>query len=1173
MFETNSESVLKRRGLLHLALGWAVLSLAPARAEDFEFFEQKVRPVLVEHCYKCHSAEAEKVKGGLRLDSRDGWRAGGESGPAIIPGEPDKSLLIKAVRYLDKDLQMPPKDQKLSETQIADLVAWVKMGAPDPRTNRVEKVSAAPKSAINFDEARKAWAFQAPKPIPAPRVKDRSWVRSPVDNFILIKLEAKNLKPAPPAEKRALLRRSTFDLIGLPPTSEEMEDFLADKSKEAFAKVVERLLASPHYGERWGRHWLDVVRYTDSFDNRGLGGEGDVPEAYRYRDWVVNALNHDLPYDRFIIDQIAGDLLATNAPSGFDPERLVATGVYAIGEWGTGDADKEKMLTDIVDDQVDLTGRAFLGLTLACARCHDHKFDPIRTEDYYGMAGIFFSSHILPNPGVKTAGSPVLRIPLAAPAVLAARKQHEARTAELEKQIEATIDQGIAALATNLLPQTARYLVAAAEFNHRRKLQSNLTLEAFADACEQDRFYPVPEVLRQWVSYISSGELALLTKMVRDVRGNSGVHALQNPGGADTPSLTANTTDKEVSFITITLPARCIAVHPSPKAGVAAGWKIPIRGKVRISGRVADADDKCGDGIEWRLEVRASAGVRTLASGAIPNGGAQQLSDGKGADKLEAVEVSAGEILQLVILHKAGYECDTTTIELEIAQCDGEKRVWNLTRDLLPAFEAGVAAVNPCGDNFGNKEVWHFYDLAKRSGQGEFPVDSTMAKWIKAAASGSALRGPEITASSPTEDERGNDAMRVQIAVAATAVQEALESLHAAHGSQASALTNSPDWKFYRELINPKGAFWSALRGNDRIHSLESREILASLRGELAELKKNPLPALPVAHGLQEGGTPQSAHEGIPDVKVHIRGRYDRLGEVVRRRFPQILAGEDQELIAEGSGRLQLANWIASPENPLTARVMVNRIWQHHFGEGIVRTPNNYGKLGTPPTHPELLDYLATEFVKSGWSIKAVHRTIMLSSAYQQSSVPQAATFNVDPDNLLFGRMNRRRLESEAIRDSLLAVAGNLDRTLGGPAIRDLSTNRRTLYVMTIRSDRATYQALFDAADPAAIVEKRLDSTVSPQALFLLNHPFALTQTKSLADLVLKKGPSGNVGRIDWLYRRLYGRPANPREKQIGLAALGQALSAEVNGESTAAVAWEQYCQVLLCANEFIYVD
>jgi len=274
MFETHSESVLKRRGLLHLALAWAVLSLGPARAEDFEFFEQKVRPVLVEHCYKCHSAEAEKVKGGLRLDSRDGWRAGGESGPAIIPGEPDKSLLIKAVRYLDKDLQMPPKDQKLSEAQIADLVAWVKMGAPDPRTNRVEKVvSAAPKSSVSFEEARKAWAFQPPKATPPLKVKNTKWVRSPVDNFILSKLEAKNLKPASPADKRALLRRATFDLIGLPPTPGEMEDFLADASKGAFAKVVERLLGSPHYGERWGRHWLDVVRYTDSFDSRGLGGE------------------------------------------------------------------------------------------------------------------------------------------------------------------------------------------------------------------------------------------------------------------------------------------------------------------------------------------------------------------------------------------------------------------------------------------------------------------------------------------------------------------------------------------------------------------------------------------------------------------------------------------------------------------------------------------------------------------------------------------------------------------------------------------------------------------------------------------------------------------------------------------------------------------------------------
>jgi Protein of unknown function (DUF1553) len=299
------------------------------------------------------------------------------------------------------------------------------------------------------------------------------------------------------------------------------------------------------------------------------------------------------------------------------------------------------------------------------------------------------------------------------------------------------------------------------------------------------------------------------------------------------------------------------------------------------------------------------------------------------------------------------------------------------------------------------------------------------------------------------------------------------------------------------------------------------------------------------------------------------------LGELVPRRFPRIIAGDEQKPITEGSGRLQLADWIASPTNALTARVMVNRIWQHHFGEGIVRTPNNFGKLGTPPTHPELLDYLAHRFVDSGWSIKAMHRAIMLSAAYQQSSMPEAKTLKADPDNLLFGRMNRRRLESEAIRDSLLAVSGKLDKAVGGPAIRDLNTMRRTLYVMTIRSDRATYQFLFDAADPNVIVEKRMDSTVAPQSLFLLNHPFALAQTKALVERLIKDAPSGERAKIAWLYQQLYGREPSSQEIKIGQSALAQARGAakDNKADDSNSAAWEEYCQVLLCANEFVYVD
>src|SRR5947208_394659 len=969
--------------MIGLLMAAAFYPVAASPSRGVEFFEKKIRPVLVERCYKCHSARSEKVKGDLRLDSWEGMLKGGESGkPGVVPGDDNKSLLIESIRYKNEDLQMPPpKEGKLSDEQIADFVSWVKMGAPYPGTEESEIRN--PKSEIEL-----WWSFQSIKNPTVPSVKNRAWVKSPVDNFILAKLEGNGLTPAPPTDKRTLIRRATFDLIGLPPTPREVEAFLSDNSPDAFAKVVDRLLASPHYGERWGRHWLDVVRYTDSFDARGIGGEADVPEAYRYRDWVVNAFNHDLPYDQFIIQQIAGDILATSGPEGFDADKLIATGVMAIGEWGTGDADKEKMLTDIVDDQIDVTGRAFLGLTLACARCHDHKFDPIPTEDYYSLAGIYFSSHILPRPGAKTAGSAVLRIPLASTTELDLRKEKEIRAAALEREINAAT------------------------------------------------------------------RVALVNIPTRGAQNKSALTALNLSAGPDLPSAAANSGDTPLEFITIRLPARSVAVHPSPDRAAALAWQSPLNGAVEVRGRVADADDKCGNGIEWVLYH----GQKTLASGKIDNGGQEDIP------RAEA-EIPAGGLIPVAIFPKGkDHGCDTTVVELEIHERGGERRTWRVPDDVVGDLAAKA-----------NTGAWYFFAF-----QGEPPVT---------------LAPKEL----PAEEK-----------------------------------ASLARWK----------------------------EELAALRAELSR-------PVPVAHGLQEGGVPESAHAGIHDVQVHSRGRYYRLGRLVPRRFPRVLAGGNQQPITEGSGSLELAKWIASPANPLTARVMVNRLWQHHFGEGLVRTPNNFGKLGERPTHPELLDYLADRFIRAGWSIKSMQRAIMLSAVYQQSSVPTPQTLRADPENRRLGRMNRRRLEAEPLRDSLLAVAGELDGTLGAAAIRELDNRRRTLYLMTIRSDRSNYRMLFDAADPVSIVEKRIDSTVAPQALFLLNHPFVQAQVKVLAQRLTRESPTDDRGKIERLYQLLYGRPPTAQEMEVGLAAVASTSS----DASAIADAWDQYCQVLLCANEFIYVD
>ncbi len=958
-----------------LALAIALIRDVRAAEVNSEFFEKRVRPVLVEHCYDCHGEK--KQKGGLRLDQPEAIRTGGDSGPAITPGDVEGSLLIKAVRYTDKDLQMPPpkkegaESRQLSPEIIADLEAWVRMGAPAPAAVvEAGTEKPAPKVTKNLEEARKQWAFHRPDSPAIPDVKDGTWPRSPLDHFVLAKLEEKGLHPAPPAEKQALLRRATFDLTGLPPTIEECNAFLADESPDAYSRVIDRLLASPRYGERWARHWLDVVRYTDSFDARGLTGDrkGDCAEAWRYRDWVVDALNRDLPYDQFVMQQVAGDLLSATA---FDPAKIIATGVYALGNWGGGDADKEKLLTDIADDQVDLTARAFLGLTVACARCHDHKFDPISTEDYYGLAGIFFSTHIIPNPGPKTNGPEMLRLPLLSPEEMATREAKQRR-----------LEQITAELARGLSP---------------------------------------------------------MTEMKKDVLGKPGLNGWTTKA-ADNPSLTINTTNAEIAYLTIKLPAKAISLHPGPKTPVTAAWRSPMDGTVRVSAKLRDADATCGDGVTW--EVRH--GKEKIGGGEFDNGGQADFAE-------TPVTVHTGELLELLIGPRGNYTCDSTQTDFVIKAGDGQ--AWDLREAVL------------AGDAPGKDGVW----------------------WICA---GEGERLPkDVQENAPLEAER--------------------KSLAA-------------------ELATP--------------------------------------PAMTL--GMAEGGCPQSLQAGVHDVKVHVRGRYDRLGALVPRHFPLLLAGDQQPLITEGSGRLALARWLASAENPLTARVMVNRIWQHHFGQGIVRTPNNFGKLGEPPTHPELLDWMAGEFVRSGWSIKALHRTIMLSAAYQQSSVPAPETLREDPENRLFGRMSRPRLESEAIRDNLLAVAGTLDITAGGAAFREFATPRRTLYLLTVRSDRGTYQTLFDAADPTAIAEKRIDSTVAPQALFLLNHPFVQGQVEALARRMHAEAPAEETARIDWLYRLLYARASSQEEQRIGAAALARARQS-ANEDS----AWQQYLHALVCANEFIYID
>ena len=783
------------RHVLNVAALMIVLSgTFSVRAND-EFFEKHVRPLLVERCYECHSGDVRE--GGLRLDSRFLILKGGESGPAVSSDTPQESLLLKAIEYLDEP-KMPP-DGKLSDEELDVLRKWVTIGAPWPANDTQDSgFTDIDAEWAPTDAHREWWAFQPVREPQVPDVRDPAWPQTDIDRFILSRIEQSDLAPAPAAEKRIWLRRVTFDLTGLPPTPEEIDAFIDDDSPLAGAIVVERLLAAPEYGQRWGRHWLDIARYADYHDGdpKARDKTCEPINAWRYRNWVVDAFNRDLPFDQFIIHQIAGDMLPDPGGKEYYPDGLVATTFLSNGVWDRGDADKEKMVSDMVDDNVDTVGKAFMGLTLGCARCHDHKFDPLSQADYYGLAGIFYSTHILKDIGTKGGNYFLNRIPLA-------DRDYVERRDALVKQID-------------------------------------------------------------------------------------------------------------------------------------------------------ERNDKI-----------------------------------KALDKLES-------------------------------------------------------------------------------------------------------RTPE------------QDAERT-------------------------------------DLIKQRDELQAALP-----------------------------PEPPYAEAAIEGGTPKGLFPGIQDVPIHIRGSYTRLGKVVPRQMPTFFAGTEQPPIESGSGRRELAKWVASPENPLTARVLVNRVWQWHFGAGLVRTPNNFGMLSEPPSHPELLDWLASRFVADGWSIKSLHRRIVLSATYAQSAAVTPEKLQADPENRLLSRYVPRRLEAEAIRDAMLAVTGKLDTAPGGPAADDLGTMRRSLYFQTARWDRGSFAMLFDAANMDASDEKRTVSTVAPQALFLLNHGFTLDRARDLALRLECEIPGDGLNvaasRIDRAYRLLYGRSPTDEERAIGLNIVGTTGAGAETG-------WTDLAHILLATNEFVYVE
>lgn len=912
-----------------------------------EFFEKKIRPVLAEKCYGCHNSKMKTPLGGLRLDTRDGLAQGGDSGKAIIPGSPDTSRLIQALTY-KHELKMPPSG-KLPDSYIEDFSAWVRDGAPDPRT--AVAVTQPVKQAYSFAEGLKFWAFQPVQLPSVPKVHQKDWVKSPVDAFILAKLEESSLTPAAAADRATLLRRVTFDLTGLPPTPAELDAFVRDGSRKAWAKVVDRLLESPHYGERWARHWLDLVRYAETngheYDNEKLA-------PWRYRDYVIRAFNEDVPYDRFVREHIAGDLLNSTrlrTDGGIEESPLGTTSLW-FNEVLNSATDSEKSRADDVDNQIDVAGKTFLGLTVACARCHDHKFDPIPTADYYALAGVFHSTDLR----------------------------------------EASIDS----------PERAARIQKIS-----RKIQDiNRKI---------DRIAPQRPVSTSPVSYRSEDKVFERFDAAGFGKWESqGIAFGTSPLNGVVDSAAAGS---EVFAGTLT----------SPKFRT--GKELYLH--VRIAGTKADP----------KLKERGTLRFTIVADGYK---GQHIVPDGNSAPKWKTLKLT---------------------------------------------FE---------------RERMCYFEIVDRRRDGYIAIDEI--------AFSSSEKPPSQDENPETETD-----------------------------SELADSTTHPDLE---PLLKEKRRLEAEVPESEFAMIAEDRD--------------------------------------VHNVRLHIRGNHKNLGDEVPRHFLQIIAGEKQPPIASGSGRLEIAGWMASPRNPLTARVMVNRIWKHHFGQGIVRSTDNFGKMGEAPTHPELLDYLASRFVKSGWSVKEMHRLMLLSSTYQMSSEASQQAKERDPVNKLLQHMPVQRLEAEAIRDSMLSISGSLNDTLYGPSVPPFISSwqdgrgkpesgpldgdgRRSIYIQVRRNFMTPMFVAFDYPVPISTIGSRTVSTVPSQALLMMNNEFVSQQAVRWSAKEAKSAPDP-AERLRSMYLRAFARQPSAEE----LAS----VMAFVKGQQTRdeSEVWADVAHVMLNSAEFIYL-
>jgi len=1116
--------------------------------------------MLVQKCYSCHSAHAPKPMAGLRLDTAEGVAKGGDSGPAIVPGAPEKSLLIKAVTYKDLQLKMPPTG-RLSDDEIQRLTAWVKMGAPDPR-NEVAVVI-PPTAGIDFEKARAFWSFRKIQQMSVPTVRQTAWVRSPIDSFILTQLESTGLKPAPPADKHAWLRRVTFDLIGLPPTPQEIEAYLSDRSPAAQQRVVDRLLASPHYGERWARHWLDLVRFAET---NGHEFDNDKLDAWRYRDYVIRAFNQDVAYDQFVKEHIAGDLLLQKRLSadGTHWESPLGTGFYWFGEVLNSATDSVKSRADEVDNQIDVLTKAFLGLTGACSRCHDHKFDPIPTSDYYALAGFLHSTSV---------SETVLDSPSTVKQIAAART----RIAAINRQIEVLLKPAL----QDQIQSLDAYLLAAADVIPKKAGERGETARGIAR-----RRGLSADLLSAWTERIESAEKqpesifypysSVLVRMRQEEKPSF------DTAWRETRNALATAAAK--SSVATSRSDRGDVIFEEFETEGFPSWKV--------------AGQAFGDGPVHRLapneRLRDYLGQGLASSFGVSDQMVGSLTSKKFKLPKLFVHVLMGGSREEARGEKARMRFTVVA--------DGHKSL-----HLFPKGEAGLQ--------------WMTLRLTKEIGrQGYFEI-------VDRSTSGHIAVDRIVLSDAPEPPIQPFPGGSETISLLSLERLQSLEGLAEAYRNLfLGALQKSPDKNRVLALLSPSGRLEDIAVGRTPFGSqalswpghTPTAATIAGVAGWLPVQTRTKANAYNVSLGRntsafdrqlrdlqaerhqRERQIPESvfamtgSDEDPHDVRVHVRGNHKNLGEVAPRRFLQIIAGEKQAAVSEGSGRLQLAESIVSRENPLTARVMVNRIWKHHFGQGIVRSVDNFGKTGEVPTHPELLDFLAQRFIESGWSMKSMHRMMVLSSTYAMSSQPEPEAEKLDPENKLVHRMPVQRLEAESIRDAILAVAGSLNPKILGPSVPPhisayqdgrgkpesgpLDGNgRRSIYIQVRRNFLTPMFMAFDYPLPISAIGRRGVSTVPSQALMLMNNEFVARQSEAWAQRVLQADAvPENV--VDKMFLTAFGRPASVKEIKETLDFAKEqrmrhaALAADASESQIKQGVWADVAHVLFNSAEFIYV-